>query len=73
MVYLQTTGAWGMDFVNANGVSHSCSVVEGIYIFVHFKALTNLLAVAVKGVIINKGNNKITEFRTILQRESPNS
>ena len=23
--------------------------------------------------IINKGNNKITELRTILQRESPNS
>jgi len=24
-------------------------------------------------VIVNKGNNKITELRTILQRESPNS
>ena len=23
--------------------------------------------------ILNKGNNKITELRTILQRESPNS
>ena len=23
--------------------------------------------------IVNKGNNKITELRTILQRESPNS
>ena len=27
----------------------------------------------VKMKIINKGNNKITELRTILQRESPNS
>jgi hypothetical protein len=24
-------------------------------------------------IVINKGNNKITELRTILQRESPNS
>ena len=24
-------------------------------------------------VCVNKGNNKITELRTILQRESPNS
>ena len=23
--------------------------------------------------VVNKGNNKITELRTILQRESPNS
>jgi hypothetical protein len=26
-----------------------------------------------KKIITNKGNNKITEFRTILQRESQNS
>ena len=26
-----------------------------------------------KCLMINKGNNKITELRTILQRESPNS
>jgi hypothetical protein len=26
-----------------------------------------------KEVIVNKGNNKITELRTILQRESQNS
>ena len=25
------------------------------------------------GIFINKGNNKITELRTILQRESQNS
>jgi hypothetical protein len=25
------------------------------------------------GIVINKGNNKITELRTILQRESQNS
>jgi hypothetical protein len=27
----------------------------------------------IKGTILNKGNNKITELRTILQRESQNS
>jgi hypothetical protein len=30
-------------------------------------------AVTLGMVIVNKGNNKITELRTILQRESPNS
>ena len=27
----------------------------------------------VTGILLYKGNNKITELRTILQRESPNS
>jgi hypothetical protein len=31
------------------------------------------LSTKTKGHIINKGNNKITELRTILQRESQNS
>jgi hypothetical protein len=29
--------------------------------------------VMLSGVMVNKGNNKITELRTILQRESQNS
>jgi hypothetical protein len=36
--------------------------------------MVNCLANAMKGTtILNKGNNKITELRTILQRESQNS
>ena len=27
----------------------------------------------IENTMVNKGNNKITELRTILQRESPNS
>jgi hypothetical protein len=34
---------------------------------------TNFISNHIKKIIVNKGNNKITELRTILQRESQNS
>jgi hypothetical protein len=39
-----------------------------IYVTEYGTALTNILP-----ILFHKGNNKITELRTILQRESPNS
>jgi hypothetical protein len=37
----------------------------------HIKELRSITVLQI--IIINKGNNKITELRTILQRESQNS
>ena len=36
----------------------------------HFRKRVNTCII---GMVLNKGNNKITELRTILQRESQNS
>ena len=44
-------------------ISNMTNIYTPIYIAMH----------AVTGFMVNKGNNKITELRTILQRESPNS
>ena len=33
----------------------------------------NFTKIHIREIILNKGNNKITELRTILQRESQNS
>jgi hypothetical protein len=39
----------------------------------YFIDLILFLLIIMKNVLINKGNNKITKLRTILQRESQNS
>ena len=44
---------------------------QAMHMFV--QRISNLLSKHKFITIVNKGNNKITELRTILQRESPNS
>ena len=45
-----------------------------IWLFLSFAILLFVLVVCdLKHMSINKGNNKITELRTILQRESQNT
>jgi hypothetical protein len=39
-----------------------------------FQSINNITMVVIESILLhNKGNNKITELRTILQRESQNS
>ena len=44
-------------------------VITHIYIFFIYKMYVQFIV----QIMLNKGNNKITELRTILQRESQNS
>ena len=46
-----------------------------IYYFIRRRMLKGIIYTSVQiiEIVINKGNNKITELRTILQRESQNS
>ena len=69
--YLRARKSKGLNRIAKIGYGHFC-LPEGTVSF-NNNCLIQELLISIVIYLINKGNNKITELRTILQRESQNS